>query len=504
MFRRYLVFCSILILLVGALGALGALAQEELPGIPRDLFYHDQMSRDPLLQNQGIIDYTAHAASSLPANVSNKLRLGGTALVFDCYDDQNVNMHGFDSELPLIAATGAGHVRLTCSIGTFEQGTSGTLNESRYQELRSFINLARSNGLLTIVDFHIFRTREPGSSDWSDDYQWHVGSTSLENRAISVISETARRLSQDVPLDWFTIQPANEPISQGSAWYSYQVRLFNAIRGACAGCSIAVMADDWQGDEATVYNLDISPFSAPFYADVHWYSPINLSHCQYPGTANNCPGKQYPGTFSDWRGTIFYDRSWFVNHLSLLENWSEQKQVFVNIGEFGTTASLASDVRARYLGDLASVFRQYGWGYTEYEWHRNFGVKQYPEVVAALFSGQAVTPVPVNTSTPVPVNTSTPIPGSTLTPVPEGTLDTETLSQLIAAIRMSRDNVSSAQATLTGLDSTRAALMPTMTAIVQQQASYQQLLNAAIQNVQIAEQAFIQYIRDVFGIDLSN
>ena len=90
----------------------------------------------------------------------------------------------------------------------------------------------------------------------------------------------------------------------------------------------------------------------------------------------------------------------------------------------GTTAALNEEVRARYLGDIASIARELGIGFTAYEWHHNFGIKQHPQVVSALFSGAApVTPVPtaivpttspstaVPTSVPTAVSTPTQIPG---------------------------------------------------------------------------------------------
>ncbi|MCA9904125.1 MAG: carboxypeptidase regulatory-like domain-containing protein, partial [Anaerolineae bacterium] len=74
----------------------------------------------------------------------------------------------------------------------------------------------------------------------------------------------------------------------------------------------------------------------------------------------------------------------------------DQRGVFVNMGEFGTADALDEDVRARYLGDLAAIFREHGAGFTAYEWHHNFGIKQHPKVVSALYSGQGTTPLPTS------------------------------------------------------------------------------------------------------------
>lgn len=396
------------------------------PGIPRDAYYVRQVSG---------AGFEAQAAiAQPPATLRNAFLKGGIALVFGCYDDSAPNLREFDAELPLIAAAGAGNVRLTCSIGTFEQGTSGQLNEARYQDLRSFINLAWSYGLTTTVDFHIFRTREPGQDNWSDNYQWHVGNAALENRAISVVTEAARRLSQDIPVDRFAIQPANEPIDQPT-WYDYQRRMFNSVRAACPQCTIAVMGRDWQGIEESVYRLDLSAFSGSIYVDFHLYEPIGLTHCEYPGMANNCPNKQYPGVNNTWRDNTgwfqeqgipvgYFDRNTLFQLIREGDQWADAHGVFAILGEMGTTAALNEEVRARYLGDIASIARELGIGFTAYEWHHNFGIKQHPRVVSALFSGAApVTPAPttivptsppstaVPTSVATAVSTPTQIPG---------------------------------------------------------------------------------------------
>lgn len=334
-------------------------------------------------------------ATQVPATIRNAMLKGGVALVFGCYNSDSPDMDEFDAELPLIAAAGAGHVRYTCSMDTLEQGTSGRLRDDRYAKVLEFVNLAWSYGLVTTVDVHNTGMREPGSSDWTNNYMWGIGNPAIEARHTGVVTDLAARLYRDVPRDRFVLQPANEPIDQPT-WYDYQRRMFASIRSACPDCTVMVMADDWQGADATVAHLDLSAFSEPIIVDVHFYEPIGLSHCTFPGMANNCPGKAYPGTEQTWRGTNYWDKAFINSLLSSLWQWRDQRGVFVNMGEFGTADALNEDVRARYLGDLAAIFREHGVGYTAYEWHHNFGIKQHPKVVSALFSGQGTTPLPTS------------------------------------------------------------------------------------------------------------
>ncbi|MCA9907576.1 MAG: hypothetical protein KC519_02930, partial [Anaerolineae bacterium] len=67
----------------------------------------------------------ALGATQVPATIRNALLKGGIALVFGCYNSDSPNLDEFDAELPLIAAAGAGHVRLTCSMDVLENGTTG-------------------------------------------------------------------------------------------------------------------------------------------------------------------------------------------------------------------------------------------------------------------------------------------------------------------------------------------------------------------------------------------
>lgn len=447
-FIHVLAVVSILLTLVLVMPLLSS-AQDVTPqpGIPRDSFYTRQAA------GPGV---SAQAASLPPASIQAALRRGGVALVFGCYNSDAPNLHEFDAELPLIAATGAGHVRLTCSMDTLEQGTSGRVRDDRYAEVLSFINLAWSYGLVTTVDVHNTGMRAPGSSNWTDNYMWGITDPAVRARHTALTTDLLRRLAADVPHDRFVFQPANEPIDQAN-WYDYQRALFASLRGACADCTIMIMARDWQGLEETVYNLDVGFATGPVVVDVHFYEPITLTHCSYPGTANNCPGKAYPDTHDTWRGTIYYDLAWMMNHFALLRDWRDQRGVFVNVGEFGSTDDLPDDVQTRYFADLVSVFRQYGFGFTVYEWYRNFGVKQNPAAAQVLFSGQAV-PTPVATGVPTATATRAPLPTGVPTAIPTlpGNSDLDELIRLAQAVKTRQQD---AQAALDLLAVARQALL---------------------------------------------
>lgn len=476
-------------------------AQEDQPGIPRDAFVASQFERGFDSQGELVPLVSAQAVAMPPARIQEAYRAGGVALVFGCYNSDSPNLDEFDSELPLIAATGARHVRLTCSMDVLENGTTGKVRTDRYAKVLEFVNLAWSYGLLTTVDVHNTGMREPGNSNWTDNYMWGVTNPSVAARHTSLVVDLLSKLAQDVPHDRFVFQPANEPIDQ-SNWYTYQQSYFPQLRAVCSDCTIMVMARDWQGLEETVYSLNLAPFNGPIIVDVHFYEPIDMTHCSYPGSANRCGGQQYPGTHTTWRGTIYYDIAWLRNHFNLLKNWANSNNVFINMGEFGSTADLAGDVQARYFADLATIFRENFWGYTAYEWYHNFGIKQNPSAVSALFSGQPnpVSPTPGVTLTPIPTITATP--SITLTPVPGVTstldFDETELLNLVSGIRMSRDNLNAMGATATAVNQTYTSAQATMSAVQAQQNQITQMLQAALANFENARQALIDYIEATF------
>lgn len=467
--RRIIPIVLLLLLLVAGI----SLAQED--GLPRDVFVQAHTS------------FEAQAVSMPPATIQNAMSRGGVGLVFDFYDVDHINMHGFDAELPLIAAAGAGHVRPYMSLDTLENGTTGTVRQDRYTQLVEFINLAWSYGLTTTVDIHNTGLREVPGGDWTENYMWGVSNTGVRTRWMNVATELLTKLAADVPHDRFVFQPFNEPISQ-SNWYSAQQELFTRLRTACSDCTIIIGARDWQGVEETVNSLDIGFASGPVIVDVHMYDPLALTHCSYPGQTNNCPGKTWPGTYQDWRGATFYDRAWFENFLAPLNSWSDARGVFVNVGEFGTASALADSVQAAYLGDMASIFRANGFGFTVHEWHRNFGIKDNPSAVAALFSGGPVpTAVPTVATTVAPTVTSTPTSTlvSTLTPTntpipgtPAPGIDLDILIQLV-------DNVINS----------RSAAQDALEMVEAAQANY----SFALAQVDQAEQELMEYVLQWLG-----
>ena len=59
--------------------------------------------------------------------------------------------------------------------------------------------------------------------------------------------------------------------------------------------------------------------------------------------------------------------------------WREvqAKGVPVHIGEFGCHNKLPNDIALRWLSDLLSVYREFGWGYSLWNFRGSFGIVEH-------------------------------------------------------------------------------------------------------------------------------
>lgn len=371
---------------------------------------------------------TANAqVGALPSNIRTKLQAGGVNLMFGFYDSTGYLPNDYDDDLPLIAASGAGHVRIPISWDVlFGSASSSTIVTSRYNDIVAFVNRARNSGLATIIDIHNTRQRIGGGTTgtWNEDYMVDIGTSAGRARHLAGMTALAQRLYQDgVDRNWFVLQPANEPIfgnGDEAFWYNHQAQLIPALRSACPDCVLFAMGNDWQGVETYSYFTPLpSWYDQRIIWDFHFYEPMPLSHCQYQGGNNGCPGLTFPGTYATWRSNnqpVLWNSTSISNILSGLMSWRSSNNVVIHFSEIGTARGLADGTRSAYLGAIATILRNNTAGFTAYDWNSDgFGIYPgFPLTINALFGG-APQPTPTNTPTVTPG-------GPTLTPTPTNTV----------------------------------------------------------------------------------
>lgn len=400
--------------------------------------------------------------AQVPSTITNGLRAGGVNLVFGYYDPYGYKPTEFDDDLPVIRSKGAGHVRLAISMDIIENGKTGQLRLDRFQDLKNFVNRAKANGLVTIIDIHNSGIHALGTTngEWTHDYMGNLRDAGVRSRHISLLSQLAKAAATELDRNWFVLQPANEPIftnGDHAIWYNHQNQLVPAIRQNCADCTIFVMAHTWQAISATIYNLEprtISWFDSRMIVDMHFYNPLGLTHCAFTGNdPTPCQGKQWPGYYEDYlpSGAHYkgqWDKSLLERELKVLWDWrARNNNVPVHFSEIGTHSFLADGPRAAYINDVTSIFRDNGVGWSCWEWDKNFGIINHPKTIQACFKGGTTSsPTPTPSPTSTPSSTSTPTPTAAPSPTPTATASpTPTPTGAIVSrgpIQLSRTTVS--------------------------------------------------------------
>lgn len=366
----------------------------------------------------------------IPARIKTALLAGGTNMSFFFYNYNAAAIEAAKLELPKIYAAGARHIRLLLSMNTIEDGTTGNLRADRYQEVRNFALLAKAAGLVTIVDVHntgMIKLRKndgtvisPVPTDWeTSDYMWGIRHADIAARHLKLLTQLAAALyTEDNLREWYVLTPANEPVYTGgstvnapSIWYNYQKQLLPAMRTACPDGVFTVVANDWNGIEATIYTLTKNmPFwDERMIVDCHFYEPLEGFTHTYKGD----PTKMYPGFIKTWRtdqeNWTASGRVWNYAELdrlvAMLTDWRDKdpRHPFCLISEWGGSKYCDAGSRLRYAIDLEDIFRKRELGYTVYTWSDNdWSIQTDPNLIESLWlSDDVPEPPPVD---PPPVD----------------------------------------------------------------------------------------------------
>jgi endoglucanase len=129
-----------------------------------------------------------------------------------------------------------------------------------------------------------------------------------------------------------------------------------------------VVLDGWDGGHEALPELaDLAVVQSG-----RGYQPFSLSHYHAPWVPHEMtvPEPIYPGTISN-------NKRWDKETLrGYYQPWRdvEAKGVKVHIGEFGCFNKTPNDVALRWFADLLSLFREYRWGYSLWNFNGPFGI----------------------------------------------------------------------------------------------------------------------------------
>jgi aryl-phospho-beta-D-glucosidase BglC (GH1 family) len=242
-------------------------------------------------------------------------------------------------------------------------------DESVFELLDAYLAACRARGLHMSLNLH----RAPGYCINRNEREKHnLWRDAIAQDAFVFLWETFARRFEGVPSEALSFDLINEPPDIG------QYGLTRANHAALIRRTVAAIRAIEPSREIVIDGLGGGGIAMPELADVdviqsgRGYQPMPVSHwgAQWWKGWKTAPEPIYPGTQWDgktWDKTVLHDT--YAEWRALTD-----AGVKVHIGEFGCYNQTPNDVALRWLGDLLSLFQQYGWGYALWEFEGAFGI----------------------------------------------------------------------------------------------------------------------------------
>jgi aryl-phospho-beta-D-glucosidase BglC (GH1 family) len=245
-------------------------------------------------------------------------------------------------------------------------------DESAWDALDRYLEALRNRGIHMSLNLH----RAPGYCINGNNLEKH--NLWLDPVAQEGFEFTWRRLAErfrGVPGSRLSFDMVNEPPNLGEYGFTRDNheavirRAVAAIREADPDRPIVV--DGIAGGHLAIPELaDLGATHSG-----RGYQPMAVSHFEagwWVGS-KGLPAPVYPGTLWDGRT---WDRDAI---LAFYEPWREveRKGVTIHIGEFGCHNRTPNDVAMRWLRDLLSVYKEFGWGYSLWNFVGSFGIVEH-------------------------------------------------------------------------------------------------------------------------------
>jgi endoglucanase len=245
-------------------------------------------------------------------------------------------------------------------------------DESIFHYIDSYLHACRSRGIHMSLNLH----RAPGYCTNRNDLEVHnLWIHDSTQNAFVYIWETFTHRYRGVPSWELSFDLINEPPAPGSYGMTRQNHAA-LIRRTVA----AIRAIDPQR-EIIIDGLGGGYLAIPEFADlglVHsgrGYHPMPISHHKAGWWTEHVhsPAPTYPGLkwqLQKWDRATLKDsyRSW---------RDVEKRGARIHIGEFGCFKHTPNDIAMRWLADLLSVYREFGWGYAMWHFKGPFGIIEH-------------------------------------------------------------------------------------------------------------------------------
>ncbi|AIE86156.1 glycoside hydrolase family 5 protein [Fimbriimonas ginsengisoli] len=243
------------------------------------------------------------------------------------------------------------------------------LDEPVFEHLDGYLEALRSRGLHMSLNVH----RAPGYCINRNDLERHnLWKDEIAQDAFVHLWETFARRYKGVPSSQLSFDLLNEPPNEGE--YGFTRDIHQRVMRRTVGAIRAIDPDR----EIVLDGIGGGHYAMPELADlgvVHsgrGYQPMPVSHyhASWWGPGMSLPEPIYPGT--PWEGKI-----WDKETLrELFETWRdvERMGVRIHMGEFGCYNQTPNDVALRWFADLFSLWHEYSWGFSFWNFDGPFGI----------------------------------------------------------------------------------------------------------------------------------
>lgn len=290
-----------------------------------------------------------------------------------------VNAH----ELDFIAKHGFNFIRIPTDYRFWTKDFDYTHPDERvFEHIDGYLEACRSRGMHMSLNLH----RAPGYCINRNDLEKHNLWTDDEAfNGFQFLWEYFAKRYKGVPAETLSFDLLNEPPSVGEYQFTREkhAQVMRSVIGAIKAVDPTrpVIIDGIGGGHQAMPELadagvthsgrgyqpfQISHNGAGWCGDIQWVEPV------YPGTLNN--------------------EHWDKEALRrFYEPWHavERMGVPVHIGEFGCYNKTPNDIALRWFSDLMSLYKEWGWGYSLWNFAGAFGIVEHgrPGVVYEKMDG---------------------------------------------------------------------------------------------------------------------
>ncbi len=245
-------------------------------------------------------------------------------------------------------------------------------DESVLTYLDQYLDACRTRGLQLSLNLH----RAPGYCINRNDLEKHnLWRDRIAQDAFVFLWETFARRYRGVPNKALSFDLVNEPPNVG------QYGLTRENHAALIRRTVAAIRAVDPTREIVIDGLGGGHLAMPELADagvIHsgrGYQPMPISHhrAEWWDGHKRAPAPVYPGV--RWEG-----KTWNRDTLrEFYRPWRgvQARGVPVHIGEFGCYNQTPNDVAMRWFTDLFGLFREFGWGFSLWEFAGAFGIIEH-------------------------------------------------------------------------------------------------------------------------------